>query len=64
MQALRDYLAKHELTQQQFADRIGVKQPTVWEWLNGHSTPSTRNLRLISDETGLSVDELLQESAA
>ena len=64
MEALRQYLSDHEMTQQKFADLIGVKQPTVWEWLNGKSTPSVARLRRISEATGLSIDELLQESAA
>ena len=59
MEKLRAYMVKHEISQAQLAELIGVKQPSVWEWLNGESMPRSDNLRKISEVTGLSVDELL-----
>jgi DNA-binding transcriptional regulator YdaS (Cro superfamily) len=34
---LSEYLRSHELTQRQFADRMGVTPGMVWHWLNGAS---------------------------
>lgn len=31
------YMAKHDLSQEQFAKLIGVSQGAVWQWLNGRS---------------------------
>lgn len=59
MEALKRYLEDHEITQAAFADRIGVQQPTVSDWLSGRFNPSIANLQAISAETGLSIDELL-----
>jgi transcriptional regulator with XRE-family HTH domain len=64
MEILRAHLQEKGISQVEFAAAVGVKQPTVWEWLNGHSTPSTPRLRKISEVTGISVDDLLKELAA
>lgn len=34
---LTDYLQKHRLSQAQFAERLGVSQGMVWQWLAGRS---------------------------
>lgn len=31
---LTEYLAKEKISQKQFADRVGVTQSMVWQWLN------------------------------
>lgn len=59
VEALKRYLEDHKVTQVEFAERMGVKQSTVSDWLNGHITPSTKNLRAISAATNLTIDELL-----
>ena len=59
MKRLKKYLEREGLTQQELADKVGVKQPTVWEWVNGHSKPSADKLVVISRVTGLSIDDLL-----
>lgn len=41
---------------------MGVKQPSVWEWLQGHSLPSAKNLKRLSAVTGLSIDSLLKQT--
>jgi len=56
---LKRYLEEHKVTQVEFAERIGVHQPTVSDWLSGRFKPSLANLQAISAETGLSIDELL-----
>jgi transcriptional regulator with XRE-family HTH domain len=64
MDALRRWMAEHEMTQTELASRLSVSQPTVWGWLNGASLPSPKNLRAISALTGLTLDVLLKEEAA
>lgn len=59
MDRLRRWLADTETSQTGLAELVGVKQPTVWEWINGDSMPSGKNLLRLSDVTGLSIDELL-----
>lgn len=59
MERLREHLVEKEITQADFARRMGVSQPTVSDWLNGKSLPSVANLREISRETGITLDELL-----
>ena len=64
MERLGLYLHQTGISQAEFADSVGVKQPTVWEWINGHSKPSVDSLLKISEITELSIDELLKEPAA
>lgn len=64
MERLQQYLTENKLSQAEFARLFGVKQPTVWEWLNGHSSPTAENLQKLSRLTGLSIDELLSHESA
>lgn len=61
MQRLKRYLEEEGLTQAEFADLVGVKQPSVWEWVNGESKPSADRLIVISRVTRISIDELLTD---
>jgi transcriptional regulator with XRE-family HTH domain len=61
MQLLKSWMARQEITQVELARRLGVSQPTVWEWLNGHSRPSLDNLLALASETGITVDELARD---
>lgn len=63
MDRLKRYLEESGVTQTELASQVGVKQPTVWEWLHGDSQPSVDNLRKLSSATGLSIDELLSNAA-
>lgn len=40
--ALDEYLTKTETTQTALADRLGVKQALISQWLNGKARPSAR----------------------
>jgi transcriptional regulator with XRE-family HTH domain len=64
MERLRTWLAESETTQLEFSKAIGVSQPTVSDWLNGHTSPTATKLKAISAHTGLSIDELLATPAA
>ena len=61
MKALQRYLEDTATTQTELARQIGVSQPTVWEWLNGHTSPSADNLVRLSGITGISIDKLLKD---
>ena len=59
MERLRRYLIDEAISQSELARRVGVSQPTVWGWLNDDSLPSAEMLKTLSNETGLSIDALL-----
>ncbi len=59
MKALRRYLEDEGMTQKQLAEKLGVKQPSVNDWLTGRKYPTGPRLRDIARCTGLSVDSLL-----
>ncbi|GGL91843.1 hypothetical protein GCM10011534_12450 [Pseudooceanicola nanhaiensis] len=52
MLRLAEYLRSAELTQAAFAERVGVKQPTVHRWLKGEARPSWRVAERIAVTTG------------
>jgi transcriptional regulator with XRE-family HTH domain len=60
MEALKAWMERTGTSQVDFADRLKVSQPTVSDWLNGHITPSVRNLVRISDVTRISIDKLIR----
>jgi transcriptional regulator with XRE-family HTH domain len=64
MQRLKQFLLDSNMTQAQLAERMGVSQPTVWEWVHGESRPSFDRLISISKITGISIDELVKEETA
>lgn len=47
------------LTQQQLGDRIGVSDKTVSKWETGRGLPELSTLKPLSDELGISINELL-----
>ena len=62
MKVLADWLDKKGLTQQQFAQQIGVKQPTLSAYITGKHGPSRRMLLVIASKTGLSVKDLVESA--
>lgn len=60
MEGLRSYMLEHGITQTELAKRLGLEQPTVSDWINGHTHPRVETLLKLSEMTGLSVDELLK----
>lgn len=49
----------HKLTQEQFAEIIGVTRQAVSRWEMGISIPNMNTITLISKKFGISIDELL-----
>ncbi len=56
---LREFLTINNMTQTEFAKRVGVKQSQVSEWLKGKAKPSYDILRQMSLSLGVSSDYLL-----
>ena len=56
---LKEFLMENEITQTEFARKIGVKQGQVSEWLRGKAKPGYDTLRQISIAFGISADYFL-----
>ena len=52
------------LSQQQFADRLGVSRQTVFRWESGKSVPSAAQIKNICSEFGLDANEFLSSEKA
>lgn len=48
---IKTYLKKHECSQQEFADKIGVSQGLVWQWLEGHTRITAERALEIEEKT-------------
>ena len=42
----------------ELGEKVGVTRQTVWAWQNGRALPGRYYLKLISEATGLLIDEL------
>ena len=56
---IRNYRKKNDLTQEAFADRLGVTYQSVSRWENGATYPDLELIPSIAAILGVSVDELL-----
>ena len=56
---LEEFLITHNLTQTAFANKIGVKQSQVSEWLKGKAKPGYDILKRMSIEFGITSDYFL-----
>ena len=56
---LRNLREKHNLTQEQMADRLHVTRQAVSRWETGETQPNTDTLKLLSREFNLSINTLL-----
>lgn len=63
MNCVARHLEKHGITQEQFAERIGVSQPTVWAWVRGEKRPELENAAKIARELGCSTTDVLANFA-
>jgi DNA-binding transcriptional regulator YdaS (Cro superfamily) len=45
------YLKKHRLSQQDFADKIGVSQGLVWQWIDGRTRITAERAKQIEAAT-------------
>ena len=56
---LQDFLLENSLTQTEFANKVGVKQSQVSEWLKGKAKPGYDTLRNMSKAYNISADYFL-----
>jgi transcriptional regulator with XRE-family HTH domain len=56
-QRIKTLRRQQGLTQQQFAARLGVTQPTVHRWEKGAFEPDPQTLKVLADGAGISVSE-------
>ena len=56
---LKTLREKHDLTQEQLADRVLVTRQAVSRWETGETQPNTDTLKLLSREYGVSINTLL-----
>lgn len=56
---LKDLRRRNYLNQTAFAKRIGVSQGAVSQWENNLTRPNLDQLKAISDEFNISIDDLL-----
>ena len=56
---IRDGRLALELTDQQFADKVGVSRGAVQQWENGKTAPSRKNAPRVAAALGIGVAELL-----
>ena len=57
---IQEYRKKAELSQEEFADKIGVSRQAVSKWESGASDPSTSNLLALAKLYGVSAEDLLR----
>ncbi len=56
---LQEIMIEKSLNQTALAEKIGVKQSQVSEWLKGKSKPGYDNLRSMCENLGVSAERLL-----
>ncbi len=61
---IREQRKKAGLSQEQLADKLNVSRQAITKWETGKGIPDVCNLIAISDEFGLSLDELIKGDIA
>jgi transcriptional regulator with XRE-family HTH domain len=56
---IQDLIEENDLSQEQFAKRIGVSQKAVSNWINGVDVPKASSLLAIYEKFGITPNELL-----
>ena len=59
MNLIAQHLADVGLTQRELAERVGVSQPTVSDWVNGEKIPTGDNVPRLAAALGVRPSELL-----
>ena len=57
---LFQYRKKHNLSQEELAEKIGVSRQAVSKWERAEASPDTDNLIILAKIYGVTLDELLQ----
>jgi transcriptional regulator with XRE-family HTH domain len=59
IEILKDIMSDFNLNQTQLANKLGLKQSQISEWLNGKSKSGYDSLKLLCQTLGISADSLL-----
>ncbi len=59
MNGLRALRMRRLLTQQELAERVGVRYQTVWTWETGTARPRAAHMRKLCEVLEVTPDELL-----
>ena len=59
IEILKDIMIDFGLNQTEFANKVGIKQSQVSEWLKGKSKPSYDSIKAICIALDISADRLL-----
>jgi len=57
---IKEYRARHDMTQQELADRVGVRRETIIHLENGRYNPSLKLAYDIAKTLGGTVEELFR----
>lgn len=58
IEVIRQILTEQNLSQQQFADILGLNQTTVSQWLLGRKKPGYDSIMLLYEKFGIEPNEL------
>ena len=61
---LRNARKQEGLSQEQLSEKLGISRSAVAKWETDNGIPDISNLIALSDEFGLSLDELIKENTA
>jgi len=61
MNCVARYIERQKITHRELADRVGVSQPTVSDWVNGKKAPSRDSLPRLSAELGMRPSRILAD---
>ena len=61
---LRNARKQEGLSQEQLSEKLGISRSAVAKWKTDNGIPDISNLIALSDEFGLSLDELIKENTA
>ena len=59
IEILKDIMIEFDLNQTELANKIGLKQSQISEWLNGKSKPGYDNIKAICIALDISADRIL-----
>ena len=61
---IKEHRKQAGLSQEQLAERLNVSRQAITKWETNKGIPDIANLIAISDEFGLSLDELIKDDVA
>lgn len=56
---LKEAMLAKKISQRRLASALGIKQATIWKWLNTEASPSLERFQQICEVVGVSADYLL-----